>query len=277
MENIRQAIERAKVGDAPAEEDDALNVSLSRRPVVSPTLTPPVERLKPRGRESELSKTQLQANRIIAHDIADPRAKAFDMLRTQILRTMDLKGWQVLAITSATPACGKTLTAINLAISMARHQERSVPLVDLALRKPQIANCLGLDCDEGLLSVLDGRARLGNAVVEAKLGSHRFMVLPTERSAPGSAELMASRAMAGMLQQIRRDYPARTVILDLPPLLSSDDVIALLPQIDCALLVAAVGTTTIKEIEECNRHLQSTNVVRVVLNKVPHAAKPAYY
>ena len=197
MENIRQAIERAKVGDAPAEEDDALNVSLSRRPVVSPTLTPPVERLKPRGRESELSKTQLQANRIIAHDIADPRAKAFDMLRTQILRTMDLKGWQVLAITSATPACGKTLTAINLAISMARHQERSVLLVDLDLRKPQIANCLGLDCDEGLLSVLDGRARLGNAVVEAKLGSHRFMVLPTERSAPGSAELMASRAAAG--------------------------------------------------------------------------------
>ena len=102
MENIRQAIERAKVGDAPAEEDDALNVSLSRRPVVSPTLTPPVERLKPRGRESELSKTQLQANRIIAHDIADPRAKAFDMLRTQILRTMDLKGWQVLAITKDT-------------------------------------------------------------------------------------------------------------------------------------------------------------------------------
>src|SRR5205085_9762571 len=103
------------------------------------------------------------------------------------------------------------------------------------------------------------------------------MALPTDGSAPGSAALMASRAMGGMLQQIRRDYPARTLLLDFPTLLSSDDVIALWPQIDCALLVAAVGTTSIKEIEECNRHLQSTNVVRVVLNKVPHAAKPAYY
>jgi hypothetical protein len=52
-------------------------------------------------------------------------------------------------------------------------------------------------------------------------------------------------------------------------MLSGDDVIAILPQVDCILLVAAVGTSTIAQIEECNKHLQSVDVVRLVLNKVP--------
>ena len=68
-----------------------------------------------------------------------------------------------------------------------------------------------------------------------------------------------------------------TVIVDLPPVLCSDDVIAILPQIDCVLLVAAAGATTKSEIEECNRHLQSAEVVRLVLNKVPDEAARYYY
>jgi hypothetical protein len=59
-------------------------------------------------------------------------------------------------------------------------------------------------------------------------------------------------------------------------MLVSDDVIALLPQIDCALLVAAVGSTTVPEIEECGRHLQATNLVRIVVNKVPETKKMYY-
>jgi hypothetical protein len=64
----------------------------------------------------------------------------------------------------------------------------------------------------------------------------RLMVVPTERSTSGSAEWMASRAMGTMLKQIKRDYPSRIVILDLPPMLTRDDVLAILPQIDSAPL-----------------------------------------
>ena len=69
------------------------------------------------------------------------------------------------------------------------------------------------------------------------------------------------------LQAIKRDFRNWTVILDMPPMLASDDVIAMLPQIDCVLLVAAVGNSTLSEIKECNRHLQAREVVRLVLNK----------
>jgi len=87
----------------------------------------------------------------------------------------------------------------------------------------------------------------------------------------GSSELIASRAMSTLLQNIKRDFRSQTVILDMPPMLSSDDVIALLPQIDCVLLVAAVGTSTVSEIKQCSMHLQGAEVVRLVLNKSTEA------
>jgi len=236
-----------------------------------------VDVIDSRHGEVVLKDSYLQSKRIISHDSGDPRSKAFDMLRTQVLRTMDLKGWQFLAVTSPTPKCGKTVTAINLALSIARQPERSVLLVDMDLQKPHIAKCLGLRCEDGLLGVLEGHMALGSAIVQARVGKHRFMVLPIEHSTSGSAEWMASRAMGTMLQNIKRDYPSRIVILDLPPMLTSDDVIAILPQVDCVLLVAAVGTSTTAEIEECNRHLQSADVVRLVLNKVPQASTKYYY
>ena len=76
---------------------------------------------------------------------------------------------------------------------------------------------------------------------------------------------MALKAVTGLGQ-------SQITILDLPPLLMGHDALSILPQVDCVLLVAAVGTSTIAEIEECNRYLQATEVVRFVLNKVPESA-----
>src|SRR5262249_5362367 len=141
--------------------------------------------------------------------------------------------------------CGKTLTAINLALSIARQPERSVLLVDMDLPRPQVGNYLGIKSQQGLLSVLEGRTALADAIVQSRIGDHQFLVLPTEAPRLASSELVASRAMSTMLQDFRRDFRSRIVILDMPPMLSSDEVIALLPQIDCVLLVAAVGTSTV--------------------------------
>ena len=223
-----------------------------------------------------LDPNYLESRRIIAHDGADPRSKSFDMLRTQILQTMDAKGWQILAVTSPTPGCGKTFTAVNLALSIARQPERSVLLVDMDLRQPQVANCLGIQPGEGLISVLEGYAAVPDVICQAQVGSFPFLVLPSGGSAAGSAEWMASKAMGAVLHDFRRDYRSRIVILDMPPVLSSDDVIAVLPQIDCLLLVAAAGITTPAEIQDCGKHLQSADVVRVVVNKTSEPSAQTY-
>jgi Mrp family chromosome partitioning ATPase len=198
------------------------------------------------------------------------------MLRTQLLQAMDQKKWQFLAVTSPTPGCGKTVTAINLALSIARQPGRSALLIDMDLQRPAVAKYLGIKCRQGLHGVLEGRTRMVDAVVRANADCE-LMVLPAEAATLRSSELLASRTMDVMLQDIRRTFKSQTVIFDMPPLLSGDDVLATLPRIDCVLLVTAVGVSTLHEIKECNRHLQSAEVVRVVLNKAQEPTARYYY
>jgi protein-tyrosine kinase len=271
MENIRQAVERAK--ERP-EQRGGIGFNLPRQQAKHGFGS--THGSDARIQEIELDSAYLQSKRMIAYDGKDPRSCSFDMLRTQVLRSMDLKDWKILAVTSPTPSCGKTLTAINFALSVARQPERQVLLVDMDLRKSQVARCLGLMRDEGVLGVLEGHIALTSAIIQARIGNCNFEVLPTAPTSH-SSDLMGSSAMSALLQDIRRLGQSRIVIVDLPPLLTSDDVIAILPQVDCVLLVAAVGTSTISEIEECNKHLQSTAVVQFVLNKVPESSTNYHY
>jgi protein-tyrosine kinase len=273
MKGIREAIDRAKAGDFNAAE---------RRPPDRQDLgVPPInDRLTTfdrRIQEIELDAAYLRSRRIIAHDEMDANTTSFDMLRTQVLQAMDLKDWKLLGVTSPTPGCGKTVTAINLALSIARQPERSVLLVDLDLRKPNVAKSLGLEPREGVLSILKNQTTLTRATIHAHVGSVPLMVLPTEAPVTGSSDRMASRAMSAMLLEIKTEYQSPIIVLDLPPVLSRDDVLAILPRLDCLLLVAAVGTSTIAEISECNKHVHSTEIMRIVLTKVPSSRSKYYY
>lgn len=283
MEIIRRAIERAKTRDG-----------VGGQQIPAPLIDPVARRLNfggssPYGVEAEphdevdverqqieLNAAHLQTERIVSHLITDPLSRPYDMLRTQILQSMDTAGSKILAVTSPTPGCGKTVTAVNLAMSIARQPERSVLLMDLDLQKPRVSACLGLQRGRGVLNVLHGQASVAETIVHARIGIAGLMVLPNGGTV-GSSELMASRAMAKLFQDVRRDPRVQTIIVDLPPILSSDDVIAILPHVDCVLLVVAVGTSTVAEIEECNRHLNSTDVVRIAVNKVPDLQANYYY
>ena len=186
MEHIRKAVERAKeTVAADGEISDARHTYLGNR----------VAHRQPPQHEITLDGAYLESKRIIAHDIADFRSRSFDMLRTQILQSMDMKAWQFLGVTSATEGCGKSVVAINLALSIARQPERSVLLIDLDLQKPQVANYLGLNCDRGIVSVLAGRTSLQDALVQARIRNEQVLVLPCEAPTPNSSAWIASRAM----------------------------------------------------------------------------------
>jgi protein-tyrosine kinase len=272
MENIRQAVERAKA--RPEQPRGISHEPMRQQPRHVYSVA---HEKKERTQEVELDFAHLQSKRIVAYDGKDLRSRSFDMLRTEVLRSMDLKGWKTLAITSPTPSCGKTLISINLALSMAREPERQVLLVDLDLRNPQIAGCLGLKCREGVVDVIEGRAEVDGAIIRAHAGSSRFEVLPTA-PASNASDLVGSSAMRMLLEDVTGHAQSRIAILDLPPLLTGHDVISILPQVDCVLLVGAVGTSTVSEIEECNKYLQGTNVIRFVLNKAPESTtRYAYY
>jgi Mrp family chromosome partitioning ATPase len=281
MRNIKQALERAS-GDFTGTPAEPVEYGAEKLPRAQP-FTPGsgIKDQVPRPRATaiqqiELRSAHLESNRIIAHDDADVRSKSFDMLRTQVLQAMDQKNWKLLGITSPSPGCGKTVTSINLAFSIARHLDRQVLLVDFDLQRPKVATTMGITGVSGLLSLLEDQISLSEAIVQTYIGRCSIKVLPVEKSISDSSTWMASRAMNVLLRAIRTEYQSHIIIFDLPPILASDDVITVLPQLDCALLVAAAGTTKATEIEECNRHLKATQVIRFVLNKAV-AEHPYYY
>lgn len=260
MDSIKQAVELARAAEVAPRKNVGPPVGFADN---SRSGAPDAQ-----IRDVRLSGAHLDAARIVAHGASSEHGRYYDMLRTQVLQEMDKKSWQFLAVTSPTAGCGKTVTACNLAMSIARLPERSVLLVDLDLRKPMVANYLGLGSSSGgVLSVLEGRSTLSSAIVQASIGPNSFLVLPGSVSSSGSSEWMASQTMGTILQAVKRDFRSRIVIFDLPPMLLGDDVISILPRMDAALLVAAVGSTSISDIKECQKHLQRTPVVRVVVNK----------
>jgi protein-tyrosine kinase len=287
MEKIKQAVERAKASATvePLRPMTALQGQGAPEAAVAPAKSPPLKSepiarqagSAARYNEVTLNWSHLEQHRIIGHNVADPRSRVFDVLRTQVLQAMDQKNWQFLAITSPTEGCGKTVTAINLALSIARQPERSAVLIDMDLQRPAVANYLGIKCRQGVGDILEGRATLADTIVRANADSCELMVLPTAAPTVYSSELIASRNMDTMLQDIKRTFRQQTVIFDMPPLLQGDEVLATLPRIDAALLVTAVGVSTLHEIKECNRHLQATEVIRVILNKSHEPIKRHYY
>ena len=126
-----------------------------------------------------------------------------------------------------------------------------------------------------MLDLLLGLSALPDVMIPVNAGNQRIVVLPTAATTQ-SSELMGSHAMSNLLQDLRRDY--QIIVLDLPPMLLSDDVIALAPQLDCVLLVAAIGLSKASEVEDCIRHLQPGQLLRVVVNKATEAtARYEYY
>jgi Mrp family chromosome partitioning ATPase len=269
VDSIKQAVELARAAES-APRQGAANGSSAGLPN-GPRYSPVDGQIK----DVRLDPTHLEAARIVAGSSGE-HGRYYDMLRTQVLQEMDKKSWQFLAVTSPTAGCGKTVTACNLAMSIARLPERSVMLVDLDLRKPMVADYLGLSGSDGIMSVLQGRASLQEMVFQASFGPNSMLVLPGSGPTSGSSEWMASQTMGTLLQTIKREFRSRIVIFDLPPMLLGDDVISILPRMDATLLVAGVGSTSVADIKECQKHLPRTPVVRVVVNKATETAGSYY-
>src|SRR5262245_24793037 len=284
MEQIKQAVERAKAG-APGDQLRPIGADGQVAPPTSQKLARPVDPNTNISHSTSaaphnsvnLNWAHLEQRRIVAHNAADPRSKAFDILRTQVLQAMDQRNWKFLAITSPTEGCGKTVTAINLALSIARQPERSALLIDLDLQRPSVADYLGFKSRQGVQAVLEGRSIPLDTVVRAEADTCELLVLPAEAPTVHSSALMASRNMDILLQDIKRTFRSQTVILDMPPLLQGDEVLATLPRVDAVLLVTAVGVSTVHEVKECNKHLQASEVIRVVLNKSNETIGRHYY
>jgi capsular exopolysaccharide synthesis family protein len=213
----------------------------------------------------QLNAEHLRRERVIAGNHSDKRTESYRQLRTQILRKLRENNWRTLAITSPNSQAGKSLTALNLAISLSLEVNQTVMLVDLDLRSSSLLQKLGVQSEYGLIDVLEGRAELNQALINP--GFDRLVVLPNGANNHRS-ELLSSPQMGKLLSDIVNRYQDRLIIFDLPALLDDDDALVFAPYADALLLVVEDGVSKRSELERCKQLLEGTKLLGTVLNKV---------
>jgi capsular exopolysaccharide synthesis family protein len=216
----------------------------------------------------------LVQNRIITHSEVHSARPAYKMLRTRLLQRMRAHGWSSLAVTAAGPGEGKTLTAINLAISLAGEINQRVILVDLDLRRPTISKYFGFEPQHDLSDYLRGDATLEQILVNP--GVDRLAIIPNETVFENSSEMLLLPRMMQLVDQLRVNDPSWIIIYDMPPLLAADDTLAFSPYVDALLFVVSEGETRQDAVAQARELLKDANVVGTVLNK-SQSDNSAYY
>jgi protein-tyrosine kinase len=279
MERIKQALEKVNKQHSTGSSQRAHPHLDSPGTTITPRSSPTYDELEnisyTHTRVVKLRLDHLEKNRIVAFNKNEPKSMIFDLLRTHVLQMMEENGWRTLAVTSPTPEAGKTVIAINLAMSIAQQTNKTAMLVDFDLRRPKIGAYLGIPMEKSLNDLLDGTADLPDVLVNPNMP--RLVVLPTRNPVKKSSETLSSKKIADLIKDLRERYESRIVIFDLPPVLITDDAIALLPQIDCVLMVVANGMSTKREIEDSLRLLPAAKLIGTILNKAELEPRAYYY
>ena len=207
----------------------------------------------------------LEANRLVSFLDDEKGFAGFDMLRTRILQIMKTQNWQSIAITSPGAGAGKTFVSLNLSGCISRLEAETPLLVDFDLRKPSVARYLGMQLKYSLIDHLTGDTSLYKTIV--KLRSPELEILPNLKPVLNPGEVIASSKVQDLVTELHNSKRWSTLVFDLPPVLSTDDVIAFLPNVDCVLVVVTAGKTTSDEVEECLHLLDTFNIIGVILNK----------
>jgi protein-tyrosine kinase len=218
---------------------------------------------------------RLESERILSAGARERQGLPYKMLRTQVLRRLDKLGVNSLAVVGTAADTGKTLTAINLAITVAADPERTALLVDLDLRKPSIHRRLGIDPTVGIDDCLRGSRPLAEALVRID-GYDRFAVLPARERSLDSSELLSSRRTHELIHEMRSRYRDRIVMFDLPPVLQADDALAFARHVQAVLVVVGEGKTRRDDLVRTLELLRDVPIIGTVLNGTREAVDDYY-
>lgn len=212
----------------------------------------------------------LRENRVIAGLAAGPVVDAYKIMCIQVLQRLRERQGNSLAVVSPGDGEGKTLTAINLALSLAQEVDQTVLLVDANLRDPGVHKYFGFKPEAGLSDHLINGVPLDQLLVNP--GIDRFVILPGGRPLQNSTEMLGSMKMEKLVQELKMRYPSRIVLFDLPPVLSVADAMAFAPYVDAALMVVRESRTRRAELQRAAEMLKSVDLLGTVLNMAAEAA-----
>ncbi|QGY39184.1 polysaccharide biosynthesis tyrosine autokinase [Pseudodesulfovibrio cashew] len=223
-----------------------------------------------------LDRVKNQHMLVAMNDVVSPAAEEFRKLKQNLVRLTKKDGFQnTILITSGTVGEGKSVTAVNLAISLAQEFDHTVLLVDADLRRPSCGNLLCMDTSYGLSDCLLGGTDISTAMIRTGIGKLSFLPAGTPMANPG--ELLASKRMDDVLREIKGRYSDRYVIIDTPPVLPFAEARTLARLADMVVLVVKEGRLSKYELGETLEALSGANVAGVVYTHASEASTSNRY
>jgi len=200
---------------------------------------------------------------IACHRPKSLESEAFRAVRTALYFSTQGSGHQLIQITSPNQGDGKSITATNLAVSIAQSGKRVI-LVDADLRRPRQHKILGVTCSAGLAAVIDGQTSLEEAIIQTTIPKLSLLAAGPRPSNP--SELLTSPQFQSLLATLRESYDF--VLVDTPPLLVVTDPCVVAPRVDGVLLVIRPSKKSGPESQRAREILATlgVNVLGVVVN-----------
>ncbi|MCD6273964.1 MAG: polysaccharide biosynthesis tyrosine autokinase [Deltaproteobacteria bacterium] len=217
------------------------------------------------SKSAKLNTVKAEENKCAALFSDSVAINYYKVLKTRIQHCMQANGWNTIMITSVNPGEGKTLTSINLAITMAMEFNQTVLLVDTDLHHQNIHKYLGVPSNIGLIDYLENNTPLKKLIIWP--GIEKLTFISGGKNVLESSELLGSPKMKNLVEEMKKRYDERYIIFDMPPVLGNADTITFAPMVDCTLMVVEEGKTTIQDVKKAVDLLPQNNFIGYVLNK----------
>ena len=205
-----------------------------------------------------------------------PAAEEYRKLKAMVIkRTKEGPLRNTIMVTSCTSGEGKSVTSINLAVSLAQEISHRALLIDADLRRPSIAQYLGIGSTVGLADCLRDGVSVSSAII--RTGVPKLDLLPAGKNARNPVELLSSPNMKSLLADLKRNYPERYIIIDTPPILpfAETQIISLL--VEGVLLVVKEGAVTGQELRDAIDILQGSRILGITFNDVSSQSQNGRY
>lgn len=188
----------------------------------------------------KVENTKIEPHIVSFHDPASPVGEQYKVIRTNIQSLKIKDGSKVFVITSSVNGEGKTVTSVNLSLTMAHDlNKKSILLIDADMRKGRVSKYLGLNQSPGLSEVLKGEAELADTFVSPNI--ENLTIMPSGKVPRNPAELLSSRNMTSILATVKAKFDY--VFIDSPPVMPLTDPCVLGAAADGVILVIQAGKT----------------------------------
>ncbi len=191
-------------------------------------------------------------------------AEQFRRLRAQIIKPGLNHSPKTILVTSTMAGEGKSLIAINLAITLAIDLQSHALLVDCDLRNPTLSRFFGLQSEKGLSDYLLGEAAMSDLLIKTSVD--KLTILSGGNSQENPVELIGSNRMKDFIQDMSARYDDRYIILDSSPLLATTEPSVLAEMVDGIILVVKSGETPRESVYQALKLLKKEKILGVVLN-----------